>query len=462
MLWLIRRKLKSINVETRRSAAEQLCLSRDCRALEPLKDALCDPDALVRQFAATAMGRLDDDRIVEPLLKALHDSDAEVIRNAISSLKRSSDKKLVAPMVPLLRHADAGVRGSAVQALDRIGWSPGNKEDEIWRFIARTSFGRLGAFGEKAVPALEFVISSGPSSIRTRAIKVLAQIKSPRALKILLNAAKSDDINACVAALGALATLGGEDVLKPISAALRHADTRMRIAAIDALYAMRAKEASAQIRNLLKDSAWDVRLAAVETLGRFKDTESTEAMIKALEDSDGDVREMAAMALGQIGDRKAIGALVMALKDQNSSVRRIAAASLSRIDDEWSSSPAAEAGFEKLKAAIKNEDSDVQYSVTELLTGLGVIKGKTSSREAQGPRIAPSPAMLRELTITQFISMLSDSDPDFRLAAAHALGRIGDRTPQSALMRALSDPDSAVRSAVEKALERFSPSTKHN
>jgi HEAT repeat protein len=71
--------------------------------------------------------------------------------------------------------------------------------------------------------------------------------------------------------------------------------------------------------------------------------------------------------------------------------------------------------------------------------------------------------MLRKVTVTQFISLLSDADPDFRLAAAHALGRIDcDRTPQSALMRALSDPDAAVRSAVEKALEQFGPSTKYH
>src|SRR4051794_16343384 len=105
MSWITRRQLKSISVETRRSAAEQLCQSYDPKAFEPLKDALHDSDALVRQFAATALGKLDDERITEVLVHALQDSDAEVIKNAISSLRRSIDSKLIAPMLPLLRHA---------------------------------------------------------------------------------------------------------------------------------------------------------------------------------------------------------------------------------------------------------------------------------------------------------------------------------------------------------------------
>jgi HEAT repeat protein len=365
-------------------------------------------------------------------------------------------------MLPLLRHADAGVRGGAVQALERLRWRPTNKDDEIWQIIAKSWFSRLGPFGEKAIPALESVINSGPSSIRTPAIKVLAKIKGPRAMKLLLNALKSDDVIACVAALGALAAVGGEEVVRPISAALRHADTRMRIGAIEALSTMRATETAGQIRDLLKDEAWDVRREAAETLGRFKDRGSIDILTRVLDDKDADVRETAARALGQIGDRQAIGPLVMALKDKNSSVRRIAAASLSRIDEDWSSSPAAEAGFQKLKAAIEDEEWDVQHFVTELLVGVGVIEGKTGLKRDGGPRIAPSPEMRHKVTITQFISMLSDVDPDFRLAAAHALGRLdGDRTPQSALMRALSDPDPAVRTAVEIALEKFGPSTKY-
>jgi HEAT repeat protein len=59
----------------------------------------------------------------------------------------------------------------------------------------------------------------------------------------------------------------------------------------------------------------------------------------------------------------------------------------------------------------------------------------------------------RQAAVEALMATLTDFEPDLRLAAAEALGRIGQRLAVAALQRSQQDPDPNVRSAATQALE---------
>jgi HEAT repeat protein len=164
------------------------------------------------------------------------------------------------------------------------------------------------------------------------------------------------------------------------------------------------------------------------------------------------VRETTAIALGGLGDRRAIGPLVLALKDATSGVRRIAAAALSRIDENWSSSPEARAAVEELKPALYDRDPNVRHFVSQLLVNLGAAEPEAAAEPVATGNSDSSVEKRRKLAASLFLAILCDPDRDLRQAAAEALGRLGERRAEPALVRALRDSDAAVQSAAEQAL----------
>ena len=68
---------------------------------------------------------------------------------------------------------------------------------------------------------------------------------------------------------------------------------------------------------------------------------------------------------------------------------------------------------------------------------------------------ASSPAKRRKLAVSLFLTVLCDADRDLRQAAAEALGRLGERRAESALVKAQADSDAGVRFAAERALREL-------
>jgi len=453
MLWLIQRRLKSKKTAARRKAVERLCGAPHPRALRTLRAALGDEDAEVRRLAATALGKLEDAACIEPLLAALRDGDAEVQKAAILSLKRASDERVTAALVPMLHHGNAGVRGCAARVLEFSGWHPATREDEMWFLIAKGKFSQVAAFGTVALAPLEMVLNSGPYSLSVAAVHALAEIDDQRVVRTLLKALNSNDAAVCASAVDALARVGGPEAREPVIAMLRHKNGHVRLSAVEALGTLGAGAVLEPLLALLNDPLWDVRRAAVEALGRLKDEEAVESLTRMLADPDSDVREATAMALGALGDRRAVRPLVLALKDSTSSVRHIAAAALARIDENWSLSPEAHTAAEDLKPALYDQDPNVRHIVGQLLVGLGTVEREAAPDAAPTEKPGSTQERRRKLAIRLFQEMLCDLDRDLRQAAAEALGRLGARQAELALVRALRDPDAGVRGAAEQALQ---------
>lgn len=454
MLWLTTRKLRKGNAKSRMKAAKELWREPDERALDGLAEAaLSDPNAEVRQVAASALGRVQAAGRVDPLLKALKDREPEVVRSALLGLRRVNDERVIGAFVGLLQHPDFSVRGSAAQAIDTIRWAPNDREQRIWFCVAKGWYERAAAAGAEAVGALELAVETGPISAAVRALEALGTIPDPRVVKRLCGALNSAEPAICIAAAGALAKVGGGEAVQALIPCLRSHHTQLRAESARALGILGAAEATAPIAKLLDDKDWEVRREAATALGMLKNPESSEPLAKMLDDTDADVREAAALALSKAGDRRAVPPLVMALKDEVAAVRRIAAAGLSRIDPDWVSLPETRAAAEKLKVAIADAEPAVRFFVAQLLVNLGEMSPEALLGFTPEDQLA-SPAIKRKRMATHlFIALLEDRDRDIRQAAAEALGQLGGERAKQALTRAAGDADGDVAAATQMALQ---------
>ena len=204
---------------------------------------------------------------------------------------------------------------------------------------------------------------------------------------------------------------------------------------------------------MIDDPAWDVRRSVVEALGNLQKGPATEALITRLKDPDTDVRESAALALGRTHDPSAIRPLILAIKDPETIVRSAAALALRRLDPQWHQSAAAQEAVPELRAALKNKEYWVRQSAAEVLAQIGAKQLYANSESG-----VTNPAQHKRLATVEILAeTLDDADPDLRLAAAEALGRVGDSRAREALSRALEDLEATVRAAAGRALATLQP-----
>src|SRR6185436_5436779 len=107
----------------------------------------------------------------------------------------------------------------------------------------------------------------------------------------------------------------------------------------------------------------------------------------------------------------------------------------------------------ELKAALKDKEYWVRQSAAEVLAQIGARHHYASSQT-----MVTHPAHHKRLaTVEILLETLDDHDPDLRLAAAEALGRVGDHRAREALTTALQDLEASVRKAAASALGALQP-----
>jgi HEAT repeat protein len=141
---------------------------------------------------------------------------------------------------------------------------------------------------------------------------------------------------------------------------------------------------------------------------------------------------------------------VLALTDSESEVRKMAAGALARIDAKWAESDAARKVAPELRSALGSGDWAVRRAAASVLEQFGERQAQTI--EQPDTELATPARRRLQAVLTAFLDMLQEADGDLRLAAAEALGQLGDARARSPLMTALKDVDTAVRRAATEAL----------
>jgi HEAT repeat protein len=217
------------------------------------------------------------------------------------------------------------------------------------------------------------------------------------------------------------------------------------------------------------------RIDAARQLGRVGGAQAVPALMERLSDQEPGVRESAAYALGSIGDSRARDALASRLDrgERNPACRAAIAWSLGSMGplDERALTilmSEASSGPPPMRIAAEHAlgGAGDSRAIPILIAGMGYAAGRSNDPDRPGATSAGSYGVRNE-AVSALVSLalrqpetgralmeaLGDADPNIRMNAAKALGRIGDAAAVPGLIgRAGSDDDMYVRMASAEAL----------
>lgn len=202
----------------------------------------------------------------------------------------------------------------------------------------------------------------------------------------------------------------------------------VRCQAIEALRRVAPEEGLPWIRSALLDEAAGVRFAACAALGELQDAGSRSRFEKLLSDPDRSVRLAAVFALHRLGDTRQSSQLAEALLyDRNSGVRRNAVLLLGLLG---------EPGAVKLLARVMEDaDEGLRLQALESMARLGSPQACDQllfhAHSGLGARETFAINALAETRDRRFLDLYQERlrrarHPETRMAAARALGMLGD------------------------------------
>lgn len=316
----------------------------------------------IRIRAAHALGHSEDTAAIEPLLEALDDPEPEVRAAAAEAIAPFRDKRAVPKIVPLLSDRSWPVREAAATALGIIGDPAAGRSllDLVERNYARdvntqrhhqTMMESVIALGRikdvRATAILVKILNKGYRSavsdwqlqIRQAAALGLGYLDQPagvEALLAVLTETESRELRETV--VTALTMLKSEDSFRKLVGALsirafegiNRAWPRIQ-GAVTGLGHMGNPQALPYLLPLVDSESSEVRLALANALVRLGDASSKDVLLKLLRDRMAEVRVAAAQALGHLQISEASGALNVILRDPNHLVAGAAQTALDQI-----------------------------------------------------------------------------------------------------------------------------------
>lgn len=303
------------------------CEDQDVRlwatvALGEMAAAFCEPHLLriarsaegqnVRLAALRGLAKIASPTTVEFLRSVAFDHSAgEQLRaGAVSAMAESGRKVYAGILLELLHRTDPpGVSwiASALEdkrAVPRLCELLDSPRHEVGRASIAAALGRIG--DERAVPALCRVLDDKDWSVCRAAVTALGQIKSRRALDLLVRAYVTR----------------------------KHVGRTLRRAFCDTFVSIDKAAAGDRLLKLLDDEEFTVRGRAAEALGLLRFEPAIPRLRRALDDENWTVRCAAALAIGRLGDRRSFDKLAKMARHRNPSERVAASTSFQYLRDE--------------------------------------------------------------------------------------------------------------------------------
>ncbi len=337
----------------------------------------------------------------DSLITALRDKSPSVRLQAIIALGRIGEAKAVPALVPLLTDPDRYLAFSARQAIRRIG---------DWSSVAQALVTKDEKLRAAILATLELVYDKGATSILSAYVAGSTIPEAERAKALTELALVARKAPAWDGKWWGTRPTQGKPPAKNI-----------------------AWEATPEILKTIESSLVDpsdaIRMTAVSAVRTTDDRSALPVLRERFNvEKEPKVRQELALALGNMGDKEALPLLIAALRDPTSpeGVRAAALTGLESIGGK----PAIEALIEALgsKHGVLRDETQAR-----IVAALGRFKAKEGI-----PAIA---------------DRLFHTNPDVRVAAAEALGKIGDVKLGAPRVRpALKDQSVEVRKAALGAL----------
>ena len=457
------RLLQDPEGRVRRRAAQAVGRAGLADGVAPLAAVLAgDRDAEVRQMAAFAMGLIGHVSAVEPLRAALHDSSALVRGRAAEALGLIGDAGSAQVIAAMASAHLPAVAAASLETDD--GSSPIEPAAEAFR-LGVYALTRL-----KAADALLGVVLDQAGQPRVAWWPVayaLSRTEDARvvpALATLLT--RGGGVTRAFAArgLGARKAAGSVGALVPLAQGWR-ADARLAVAAIRALAQIGGAEAAAPLRALgaARDTDPNVRLEVVAALGALKDQASLNLVLDAVTDAWPAMRAAGLRALKDIDLDTFVIVLSGLDADPHPSVRTAVVSLLPALGPERATP--------RLAAMMDGRDPAVAAAAVEAMAGLPVkpkefaatlqrllVGGDVMVRAAAASALGElQPAGGDQALAAAYRAGAADELYQARAAALAALAKYGPGAAQATLNEALGDREWAVRLRAAALLRAFDP-----
>ncbi|HKP83770.1 MAG TPA: HEAT repeat domain-containing protein [Pyrinomonadaceae bacterium] len=244
--------------------------------------------------------------------------------------------------------------------------------------------------------------------------------------------------------------------------ALHDEDTNVRYHVIEALGKLKATDAVDALVEIVESKDFFLAFAALDALAKIGDARIAPRMAPLLEDDL--LREPAINLLGQVGDDSAVTPLTSLLNTPTAPTDSIAEA-LAALSDRYeqqygegayiadlTSREISPTGIQNLLDALETPGKENLRSIALVLGWLkrsGVDRALTRLMGRIDLRDEIIEALVRNdpATLDLLTSQLSAEDLEVRRSAVVALGRIGDSSATSALVKTLSDEALAIDAA---------------
>jgi HEAT repeat protein len=303
--------------------------------VDPLIQALKDPDAEVRSRAAQALGRKKDERSREVLFEVMEKDEPRVSCFAAVALARMKDPRALKTVLHALKNEDPELRADAAWVVSRIG-------------------------GESAVVPLARALEDESESVRSRASSSLIEIGDARAVGPLIKALKDESIGVRSDVCEALGKIGDSRAVEPLLEAAKDAELWVRCNALVALGKLKDERAFPVLVEALKKKEY-IRAAAVTGLGHFGDKKAIPALIPLLNDSDARTRRETFQSLGELKAVVAVPHMVKCLAEDALSCEYDFKLAVGKIG---------EPAIPPLLVALGSEDYRIRFYVVEAMRAI--------------------------------------------------------------------------------------------
>lgn len=399
-------QLGSASEVERLEAARVLASSETDPAL--LTEGMKDPSWRVRKVTAEGLAH-GGPQATGALLEALreHHHDPSVLSAALTAIVSSRDD-LVDTLVSFLGTDDADLRTYVALALGLVGDS-------------------------RAVPHLQRLLEDPDTNVRFHAIEALGRIGDRSSAEPLARIAETRDFFLAFPAIDALAAIGEPSVASRLLPLLQEPDLAGAVAVC--LGAIGAEDVVGPLTRALAERDTPVQEICAALL----------SLHRRLEDVTGEGRIVADIARGQLGPPAV--AAVLACLETTTDVEAVATVAGWIPRDDVDGRLAALLARPEARAPVANVlASRGRRALQPLISAAASLdaEGRTLVAMALG-RIGLPEAV-------PFLARLLDDDAGVAVAAAGALGSIGDRAAFEPLLALLDHPSDAVRRAAVGAL----------
>ena len=146
-------------------------------AVDYLLNALLENDIPGKLGAIEALAGIKDLRAVAPLINLLkYDTNSEIQWASAIALGEIGDPAAINPLRDALMNPDKYIRFGSAVALRQLGWEPDTPENKTWQLIALQEWGGIIPLGKEATGPLSRVVTDPDPDVRYHAIETLERL----------------------------------------------------------------------------------------------------------------------------------------------------------------------------------------------------------------------------------------------------------------------------------------------